>query len=608
MKKILTIVVFALLLGACQTSTTRTSSESGAYDTDSRGPESKFVTLSPPVYSARQLALVIGNSQYEYRSLDNPVNDATDIAAKLRQMGFEVTLKLDLNQVKMGRAIRAFTTRLANNSGVGLFYFAGHGAQVDGVNYLLPIDNNKIGDKQDLKAHAVNVGVQVLERMELVNNHLNIIILDACRDDPYRGARGTRGGRGLARMQSAQGSLLAFATAPGKAAADSSVGGRNGIYTKYLLKGLDNALQTHQRLDDMLMEVRNGVVTESRGGQEPWYSASLQEPFCFGGCLTGSGGTTHAVAMPMPSPQPSIVLPPSDRDKDGIADNADSCANNQAAEIAHGVYQTGRRKGCPLDSDNDQVPNYRDACPHNQSPEISSGVDGRGCPRDTDRDGVFDYRDACPRNRSQETAQGVDGRGCPVDTDQDGVANYRDACPNTALGVKVNRQGCRPQVAKRAKPTQSIQRPSANSSYRYIDNGNGTVTDNWSGLIWLKNANCYGKHTWKNAKRLVSNLAPIQCDLRDGSSRGDWRLPTKEELEALIDMRYKNPALSNADVTGQWTEGNAFSGVQTYYYWSSTAYARYADDAWYVDLGGGGVYFDYKAYMDYYVWPVRGGV
>ncbi|OAD19361.1 thrombospondin type 3 repeat-containing OmpA/MotB protein [Candidatus Thiomargarita nelsonii] len=203
---------------------------------------------------------------------------------------------------------------------------------------------------------------------------------------------------------------------------------------------------------------------------------------------------------------------PLDSDGDGVADYRDKCSGNQSKEISAGVDS----QGCPLDTDGDSVADYRDSCSQNTSKELSKGVDSRGCPLDTDRDGVADYRDSCLRNKSKEIAQGVDQRGCPIDKDQDKVADYRDSCLGTSAGVKVKENGC-------PVPKTIVSRP---SSYRYSDNGDGTVTDNRSGLIWLKNANCFGKQKLKIAMQSAANLADGQCGLRDGSRRGDWRLPT----------------------------------------------------------------------------------
>ena len=142
--------------------------------------------------------------------------------------------------------------------------------------------------------------------------------------------------------------------------------------------------------------------------------------------------------------------------------------------------------------------------------------------------------------------------------------------------------------------------------YRYIDNGDGTVTDTRTGLIWLKNANGFKQQNWKTAKQSATKLAHGQCGLSDGSKAGDWRLPTKDELLAMVEKKYKNPALSNAAGTNKWKEGDAFSGVQAYNYWSSTTYASYTAYAWYVSLCYGYVSAVVKL-ATYDIWPVRSG-
>jgi len=141
---------------------------------------------------------------------------------------------------------------------------------------------------------------------------------------------------------------------------------------------------------------------------------------------------------------------------------------------------------------------------------------------------------------------------------------------------------------------------------RYTDNGDGTVTDNRTGLIWLKNANCFNRQNWKTAMQSADNLADGQCGLRDGSKSGDWRLPTLDEWEAMVDKKYKSPALYNVAGTSQWKNGDAFWGVQTDSYWSSTTDAVGTNDAWYVYLFDGDVDY-YNKTSTYYVWPVRGG-
>lgn len=140
---------------------------------------------------------------------------------------------------------------------------------------------------------------------------------------------------------------------------------------------------------------------------------------------------------------------------------------------------------------------------------------------------------------------------------------------------------------------------------RFADNLDGTVTDNLTGLIWLKNANRFGTSTWRQALTDCNNLADDGSLLTDGSSAGDWRLPSVKELQSLTDFAYYKPSLPNTTGTGQWIERDPFTYVQfATSYWSSTAYADRSSYAWYVSMLDGYVSFVSKA-STYYVWPVR---
>ncbi len=141
---------------------------------------------------------------------------------------------------------------------------------------------------------------------------------------------------------------------------------------------------------------------------------------------------------------------------------------------------------------------------------------------------------------------------------------------------------------------------------RFTDNSDGTVTDNNTGLIWLKNADCGGTKAWSTALTYCNSLSDGTCGLSDGSAAGNWRLPNLFELESLRDMAYSDPVLSNAAGTAKWTNGSAFTNVQSGYYWSSTTYADYTNAAWNVGLRNGDVYYEYKP-STFYVWPVRSG-
>jgi len=229
---------------------------------------------SNPVLSAteKRIALVIGNGAYKSDPLRNPVNDATDIADALEGLGFSVSLKIDADQRNMKQAIRAFGKRL-RKGGIGLFYFAGHGVQVRGINYLIPI-GVRIESEADVEYEAVDAG-RVLAQMEEAENSLNIIILDACRDNPF--ARSFRSSSsGLAKMDAPTGSILAYATAPGSIASDGP--GRNGLYTSALLKHM---MTPGLEIGRLFRQVRIDVLSSSGEKQVPWEASSLTGDFYF---------------------------------------------------------------------------------------------------------------------------------------------------------------------------------------------------------------------------------------------------------------------------------------------------------------------------------------
>jgi uncharacterized caspase-like protein len=228
-----------------------------------------------PAFAAqpvRRVALVIGNGAYPSGPLKNPVNDARDIAAALRNLGFEVILRENATLRQMEEGVDELWKRL-RGGGAGLFFFAGHGLQVAGRNYLVPVDARLVVE-QDVKYRCMDAGL-VLGRMEDAGNGLNIVILDACRNNPY--ARSFRSAsEGLAKMDAPKGSLIAYATAPDSVAADGL--GRNGIYTGQLLRHMRTPGLS---IEDLFKRVRVGVLGETSDRQVPWESSSLTGNFSF---------------------------------------------------------------------------------------------------------------------------------------------------------------------------------------------------------------------------------------------------------------------------------------------------------------------------------------
>ena len=220
-----------------------------------------------------RVALVIGNTRYVDAPLKNPANDARAIAGELQRFGFQTVLKLDAGRTEMIEAIRAFADTLAQKKGVGTFYYAGHGAQIAWKNYLIPVDA-VIDRLEDMQAKTVELKA-LLDGLVRAQNPMNVIILDACRDNPF-GSKVPIEQKGLSQFDAPPGSLLAYATSPGNVAADGE--GANGLYTENLLREL-KAPET--KIEDVFKRVRLAVRRSSQGQQLPWESTSLEEDFYF---------------------------------------------------------------------------------------------------------------------------------------------------------------------------------------------------------------------------------------------------------------------------------------------------------------------------------------
>jgi hypothetical protein len=255
-------------------------------------------------------ALVIGNSAYRENPLRNPVNDARAMAKTLGDLGFTVLVHENANKRTMETAVIEFGRKLAEG-GVGFFYYAGHGLQVRGRNYLVPVDA-EIDNEAITRIAAVDVDL-LLEQMAEAKNRVNIVILDACRNNPFeRRLRGAS--RGLAAVDAARGTLVAYATAPGSVAADGD--GSNGLYTDELLQALR---VPGLKVEEVFKRVRVNVAERSRGAQTPWESSSLT-----GDLIVNVTVNVTTAAVPAPGPAPAA-----DRESlfwTSIKDSADPAA------------------------------------------------------------------------------------------------------------------------------------------------------------------------------------------------------------------------------------------------------------------------------------------
>ncbi|MES2414805.1 MAG: caspase family protein [Pseudomonadota bacterium] len=220
-----------------------------------------------------RIALVIGNSAYPKTPLSNPANDAKAMTETLRGLGFTVVEVRDGSKAQIDTAINSVSDSLKGKQGIGMLYYAGHGLQVDSRNYIVPVDA-RMTKTSDIAPQTIDVGT-VIAAFKAAGNRMNILVLDACRDNPF-GDITT--GKGLAPLDAPSGTFLAYATAPGNVAEDGDVKGGNGLYTQYLLQELK---KPQASIENVFKRVRFAVRKASNGRQIPWESTSLEDEFQF---------------------------------------------------------------------------------------------------------------------------------------------------------------------------------------------------------------------------------------------------------------------------------------------------------------------------------------
>ena len=244
-----------------------------------------------------RVALVIGNAGYKVGALKNPINDARAIAGSLRNMGFEVTQREDTSLRDMIESLRQFSVQ-GQNAEVRVVYYAGHGLQVKGRNYLLPVDT-EIRAEDDVPGKSADLN-EFLNRLSSIKNGINVVILDACRNNPFSGVEivGPDGRRlkfrgatpsGLARVEAPLGTMVAFSTAPDGVALDNPQE-KNSLFAKHLLAQMQ---EPGLPVEILFKRVRLAVASETNRVQVPWESSSLTGDFCFrtmaGGVCSGGG-------------------------------------------------------------------------------------------------------------------------------------------------------------------------------------------------------------------------------------------------------------------------------------------------------------------------------
>jgi uncharacterized caspase-like protein/sRNA-binding protein len=462
----------------------------------------------------RRIALVIGNSAYTSAPLKNPVNDATAMATQLQKLGFTVVLKKNANLRVMEDAIIDFGDRL-KRGGVGLFFYAGHGLQVGGGNYLIPI-GAKINRESDIKYETLDAG-KILDEMANANNGLNIVILDACRDNPY--SRSFRNAaRGLAIVSNAPaGTFISYSTSPGTVAKDGD--GRHSPYAEALLRYMKEPGLT---IEQVFKSVRAKLGKETGGKQIPWELSSLQGEFYF---APGSAGKSAAT---VPSGKVAVARDESSVSMPSVTDEMDDENHKLEAEQRRLEEEKASFAKKALEEKRQKIAEERERLAAEQEEERQAAV----------------KRKSEAKRKKSTVAAVASLSGGEIDDPvikekrellqkmADELNKQRPILKETVIQMKEAQY-----AAKKAEYDRLVlamgSRPSISTSVneikrdsRFIAYDNGTVLDTRTNLMWAARDN--GKHiNWANAKSYCENYS--------GGGYSDWRMPTQDELAGLYD-------------------------------------------------------------------------
>ncbi len=497
----------------------------------------------------RRIALVIGNSSYSSGPLKNPVNDATDMATALQRLGFSVVLKKNAKQREMEEAIQDFGNRL-KRGGVGLFYYAGHGIQVNGVNYLIPIKAD-INKESDVKYEGVDAN-RILDEMATANNGLNIVILDACRDNPF--ARSFRNAsRGLAIVSSAPaGTFISYSTGPGQVARDGA--GRNSPYTAALIQYMK---EPGLPIEDVFKGVRQKLRKET--GQVPWELSSLEGRFYF---LLGTETNTAPIASAVreSAPEQKKAEEESLRKKAALEEErrmvdeekqqlaiARPPAPRAAKEIGRDGRFIGYDNGTVLDTttnlmwaakdDGEDIPNWSAAKKYCENYRGGGYTDWR-MPTQDELAALYDEGVGYTSGNKATLITKVRlTKLMKLSSYYVWAAETRNA--EAASCEFANGQKDWAHVSThwyRALPVRSVKKDSVVKQIgrdgRFIAYDNGTVLDTKTNLMWSSWDKGGENINWHDAKRYCENYR--------GGGYADWRMPTWDELAGLYDDSITN--------------------------------------------------------------------
>ncbi|MDX9822108.1 MAG: DUF1566 domain-containing protein [Syntrophales bacterium] len=520
-----------------------------------------LIIAAAPASSGAELrtALVIGNSAYSTGPLKNPVNDATDMAAALQKAGSTVTLKKNAKLREMEEAIEGFGNSL-KRGGVGLFYFAGHGVQVNGVNYLLPV-GARINKESDVKYEAVDAN-RILDEMAGANNGLNIVMLDACRDNPF--ARSFRSAsRGLAIVSSAPtGTFISYSTGPGQVARDGE--GRNSPYTGALLQHMK---EPGIPITDMFMKVRQKLQKET--GQVPWELSSLVGTFSF---VPGRGSRADVVAgRTAADDELQAERAKLEADRAQLQKEKELLAQRRALEEEKRKLEEERKQLAvirqPAMTEPKEVRRDRRFIAYDNGTVLDTRTNLMWASKDNGHNiywadakkyceyygggGYTDWRMPTQNELAGLYDESITNQIHPPSNICAGKYHFTEmirltCCCPWALETRGSEAAMfdyysggsfwQPQsigLISRALPVRSATSALVEETVRFIANTNGTVTDKKTGLMWAAEDN--GSDIgWEEAKSY--------CHRFRAGGYTDWRMPTQDELNSLYDAGKSRPA------------------------------------------------------------------
>ncbi|MCI5196181.1 MAG: DUF1566 domain-containing protein [Candidatus Electrothrix sp. AW5] len=557
------------------------------------------------ICASYKVALVIGNGDYENRRLKNPVNDANDLSQELGRLGFDVMKRTNVTHQELDEALIKFKQKI-KPGGVALFYFAGHGMQVNGINYLIPIGDPPHAEYQ-IKHKSVSANM-VQEAMESTKSKLNIIILDACRDNPFEKFRSSSR-KGLAMMNTVKGMLIMYATDAGSVASDNQQG-RNGLFTEKLLETLKIPGLS---IEKVFKEIGKKVTNASGGKQEPWLSSKFYDDFYF-----IPPKTTNR--PPDPDPEKSINLgidKETKTEKTRIGkyiDNGDGTITDTETGLmwkrcAEGLSGKNCEKGKAKEYTwNDAVKRFKNVSYANYTdwrlPTIdelktlvycSKGVKNK-------KNGECNKGSEIPTINQQAFPNTKYDRwscywsGSPGASNSD-FAWYVDFFNGSSINYDRNIDFFAVRLVRSGQPNKDHSAEEEIKIGKYINNGNGTITDTKTGLMWkrcpegLSGKNCEkGKakeYSWNDAVKRFKNVSYAGYD--------DWRMPTIDELKTLVycskGVKNKKNGECNKGSTKPTINQKAFPNTTSWPpYWSSSPNANYSAIALYVHFSNGNSY------------------